>query len=433
MQVATNRSFGHEFGERLERPGWVTSFFFVLLLSGPPKFRFRDSEASLYGELDLATVVQIVVWLIAGIWLVFQVRKHIVGNRPRLVLAATHKWAALFILILTASISVSVAPAFSAFKVYQVMVLFGLGLVFVQRHGAKSCYQHMLIGLLLLCGLIVCFAFVNPDLVIVESETGVPRIVGRAIAETGIVTALGMVLLLCMGRKVLSPLSILGQASLGVLLFCSLTRSAYLVVALVGVMYLRKRFPGRRIIWPVLLLSGAIAAIVFVGLVPDFGAYRDAESVWTLSDRIGLWSHFIDRTIHDAPMLGFGFVAGGRVVGMEFEQVLGSGHSIFFEALVGGGFSALVAFLVLVGLMVRDGVWLFVRSHDRLAFAGVALLASVLCIGLIGGELDSGQIGFSFWMLVSLLPYLRRRAGVIETTQRSLVTQGNLRTLEQTT
>jgi hypothetical protein len=46
----------------------------------------------------------------------------------------------------------------------------------------------------------------------------------------------------------------------------------------------------------------------------------------------------------------------------------------------------------------------------RVAFAGAALFMVVFLIGLIGGELDAGQIGFTFWMLVSLLPYLQKQA-----------------------
>jgi hypothetical protein len=358
---------------------------------------------------------------------VFQVREHLIGKRPPLLLTATHKWALVFLMTLGASVPVSVAPAFSAFKVYQVFVLFGLGIVFVQRYGVECCYQHLLSGFAVLCALIVFFVFVNPDLVMLESETGASRIAGRGIAETGIAAALAIVLLLCLSRRVFSPLSILGHISLGVLLFCSLTRSTYLVVALVGVMYLRKRFPGRKIIWPVFLLGCAIAGVIVAGLVPDFSAYRDSESVWTLSD----WNHFISRTLDDAPILGFGFVAGTRVLGMEYEQMLGAGHSIFFEAFVGGGLSALAAFLILVGLMIRDAVWLWLRTRDRLSFTGVALLACVLSIGLIGGELDAGQIGFTFWMLVSLLPCLSRRWEAGELVPTSPISRQNLRPLEE--
>jgi len=410
MGASKTQSLAYRLGERAAAPTWTASFLYVLLLSGPPRFRFRDPGASLYGELDLAVVVNIIVWAAAGVWLLSQIRKHLVGKRPPLRLTTTHKWALVFILALAASIPVSYAPAFSAFKVYQVCVLFGLGVVFVQRYGAGACYRRMMLGLVLLCTLIVFFYFVTPDMVQVESETGAPRLVGRAIAETGIVAALAILLVVCLSKKLLAPISLLGCVSLGVLLFYSLTRSAFLVVGVFTIMYLWKRYPGKRMLRPALLLSAGIATAILAGWNPTLSAYRDPETIWTLSDRAGLWSHFITRTLEDSPMLGFGFVAGPRALGIEFHPFLGSGHSIFFEAFVGGGVTALAAFVIVFGLMVRDAVWLFFRTRDRLSFAGVALFVAVFLIGLIGGELDAGQTGFTFWMLVSLLPYLRQRA-----------------------
>ncbi len=116
---------------------------------------------------------------------------------------------------------------------------------------------------------------------------------------------------------------------------------------------------------------------------------------------------------------------------MEYNPELGSGHSIFFEAFVGGGVLALAAFLVLFFLLARDAAWLFFRSRDRLSFAGVALFTAVFLIGLIGGELDAGQVGFTFWMLVSLLPYLRERARLEQATGLRSASQLKLRVSEQ--
>ncbi len=394
----------------LAKPGLIASSVFILLLTGPPKFRFRDPESSLYQELDLATVVNAVVWVAAGVWLLWQLREHFVGKRPPLRLTTTHKWALVVILVLAASIPVSLAPALSAFKVYQVCVLFGLGIIFVQRYGARICFERMLQGYLLLCALIALFFFASPDLVVLESETGALRLAGRGIAETGIVTSLAILVLGATRKRLLAAMPALACGLLGVLLFYSLMRTAYAVVAVFFAMLLWKRYPGKKLVGLALLLAVGVFVLIVAGMVPDLNAYRDPESIWTLSDRIGLWSHFLARTLEESPWLGLGFVSGTRIAGMEFRTELGTGHSIFFEAFVGGGILALTAFLILFLLMARDAVWLFYQSRDRLAFAGVALFMAVFLIGLIGGELDSGQIGFAFWMLVSLLPYLRERA-----------------------
>jgi len=417
----------------LVEPSLLASSIFILLLTGPPKFRFRDPESSLYQELDLSTVVNAVLWVAAGVWLLWQFREHFVGKRPPLRLTTTHKWALVVILLLASSIPVSVAPALSAFKVYQVCVMFGLGIIFVQRYGARICYERTVFGYLLLCALIALFFFVSPDLVVFESETGAFRLAGRGIAETGTVSSLAIVVLVATRKRLLSAMPALACGLLGVLLFYSLNRSGYAVVVVFFVMLLWRRYPGKKLIGPVLLLTVGVLVINLAGMVPDFNAYRDPEGLLTLSGRIGLWSHFVTRTIEESPWLGFGFVSGTRVIGMEFNPQLGSGHSIFFEAFVGGGILALSAFLILVLLMARDALWLFFFSRDRLAFAGAVLFMAVFLIGLIGGELDAGQIGFTFWMLVSLLPYLRKRALLEPAVQFRVASRPRLRPSEQST
>lgn len=412
-------------------PSFLSGSIFLLLLTGPPKFRFRDPEASLYGELDVATILNLAVWMFAGIWLMWQIREHLIGRRSPLRLTMTHKWAIVVILALASSIPVSLAPALSAFKVYQVLVLFGLGVLFVQRYGARACYNRMLSGHLLLCALIGLFFVVSPDLVVLDSETGAMRVAGRGIAESGIVAAFAILLLLATRKRVLTFTTLLVSGFLGVLLFYSLMRTAYVVVAVFFAMLLLKRYPGRRLLGPALILCVCLAVTVFAGLVPDLDAYRDPESLWTLSERIGLWSHFLERTLADAKWFGFGFVSGPRAVGMEVPPMLGSGHSIFFEAFVGGGLIALSAFLILFGLMARDAIWLFFHARDRLSFTAAALLMAVFMIGLIGGELDAGQVGFTFWFLVSLLPYLRVRASLVTPAALRASRQLGLHTSEQ--
>lgn len=411
----------------------LSTLIFLLLFTGPPKFRFRDPEASLYGELDVATILNVVVWLAAGAWLSWQIRKHLAGDRPALRLTRTHKSAIVFILLLAASVPVSYAPALSAFKVFQVSVLFGLGVICVQRHGVQASCRRLLVGNLLLCALIALFYVARPDLVVLESETGAIRVAGRGIAETGIVAAFAILLLFATQRRLFTLATLLGSGFLGFLLFFSLMRTAYAVVAVFCAMLLWKRYPGKKLLGPVLLLGIVLIFITLAGLVPDFSAYRDPESLWTLSDRIGLWDHLLTRTLQDSPWLGFGFVSGTRVVGMEFHPELGSGHSIFFEAFVGGGILALSAFLVLFFHMARDAAWLFLHTRDRFSFTGAALFMAVFIIGLIGGELDAGQIGFTFWLLVSLLPTLRERAAIAQPVWPPAKSVLRLRTSEQPT
>ncbi|MCI0539901.1 MAG: hypothetical protein L0Z50_32240, partial [Verrucomicrobiales bacterium] len=90
----------HQRGPQVPTPPGFATLVFLVLLSGPPKFRFRDAEASLYGELDLATILNVLVWCVGGFWVAWQVWQHASGKRPPLKVTATHLWAMVFIALL---------------------------------------------------------------------------------------------------------------------------------------------------------------------------------------------------------------------------------------------------------------------------------------------------------------------------------------------
>ncbi|MCB7128703.1 MAG: hypothetical protein J3T61_04120, partial [Candidatus Brocadiales bacterium] len=96
-------------GKAWAKPGFVASVFFLLLFTGPPKFRFRDAEASLYGELDFASIMQILIWGVVGAWTGWQfVRRWTRGIRP-VRFRGVYSSAILFVLVLGASTFVSFA------------------------------------------------------------------------------------------------------------------------------------------------------------------------------------------------------------------------------------------------------------------------------------------------------------------------------------
>src|SRR5271156_1532682 len=103
-----------------QRAGFFAGVLFLLLFSGPPKLRLRDPTASLSGELDFSIIVNIIVWLMGGLWVVCQFYRMHRGTRQRLRLLFPQKMAALVILLLGASTFVSIAPAVTAFKAYQI-------------------------------------------------------------------------------------------------------------------------------------------------------------------------------------------------------------------------------------------------------------------------------------------------------------------------
>jgi len=48
-----------------------------LIFSGPPRLRIRDAEASLRGEVDWVVILHVVVWAFAGLWVLYQIWKHL--------------------------------------------------------------------------------------------------------------------------------------------------------------------------------------------------------------------------------------------------------------------------------------------------------------------------------------------------------------------
>src|SRR5260370_23883959 len=59
------------------QPGTIAATSLLLLIySGPPRFRIRDGEASLRGDMDWVVVLHIVVWGLAGAWVLFEIGNH---------------------------------------------------------------------------------------------------------------------------------------------------------------------------------------------------------------------------------------------------------------------------------------------------------------------------------------------------------------------
>src|SRR5271156_3707747 len=55
---------------RFGGPSLLYRILFFLLLSGPPRFRLRDPTDSLNTSLDWVVLLQVIVWGIAGCWLI---------------------------------------------------------------------------------------------------------------------------------------------------------------------------------------------------------------------------------------------------------------------------------------------------------------------------------------------------------------------------
>jgi O-antigen ligase len=391
-------------------PTIFDSLLFFLLFSGPPKFRLRDPNASLDGVIDWVVLLHIVVWALAGLWIVNRVwlSKTRVGFKP----SSLEKLSLLLVCCLSVSILFSEGPALTAFKVYQLLVTILFASVFVRRHGIRACLEGILVGSAILCAADVVAALTAPSMVFGETEFGSRRFTGELIAQTGVVGTLALVLLLSTDRKRSRLAVATGIALFGSVLLFSLMRTSYLAfVAFLllalwkapEIKLLKRVARGAFLVLPLAVVGGALAQLE---------EYRSAESVWTLSDRVGLWAYLVDTMWNKSPWFGLGYFSASRIYGQEYAQLLGAAHSVFVEVLSGGGLVSFAVFLLLWCFLLFYVFRLLREPLTATSFAVIGLLVVTCLFVFIGSELEAGPAGFTFWIIVPSVPLLcQQRAG----------------------
>lgn len=398
----TVRSFVH-------RSATITgTALFLLILSGPPKLRIRDPEASIRGEVDWVVGAHLVVWGLAGAWVLLQLAKRLQAGRPAIRLHPPQILGIGVVFGLAISTLTSAAPALTAFKVYQILVSMLFAQIFVERFGIATSLKTLLLGNTLLCGAIATCAILIPDLVWTRSEFNPDpsRLFGDRIAQTGIVSVLAVILLLTTVRKLWKPLPL----SLFVLFFSlvvlSLLRTAYITTFVFFALVLLRRpeiKPLRRVAYS---LCTFLLLLFACGFIPSLSQYRDPGTISTLGDRIGLWRHLSAVTLSESPWFGLGYYSASRIHGPEYNPGLGTAHSMFFEVLSGGGIVSFALFLALcVTLSVYAGRLLYLKK-DRFSFAVGALFIACLLFGFTEESIDSGPVAICFWCCAAMLPWL---------------------------
>jgi O-antigen ligase len=393
------------------RATFTATLLFLLIYSGPPRFRIRDGEASLRGDMDWVVVLHILVWGLAGAWILLQILKR---DRAKLLLARLRmpqKLGLVMILLLALSAAMTKAPALSAFKIYQMAVCLLFTHLFVQRFGYASCLKNIFWGTALLCGVTAVCAFLAPDLVWIASDFNPDpsRLMGL-LAPTGTVSAFAIILLLTGVRRVwrVFPLALL-SLFLALLVF-SLTRTAYVVVVGFFVLVLVKR-PNAKSLNRLAYLASAVALALYAyHSLPNLSEYRMPEAISSLDDRIGLWRYLSNVTLTQSPWWGLGYYSSSRIYGPQYNPGLGTAHSMFFEILLGGGVLSFALFAVVCTLLTVHAGYLLFKSRDRFLFAVATLFFASLLFGSMGDEIDSGPVAMCFWYSAAALPWMYQRS-----------------------
>lgn len=393
-----------------KHPPFTATALFILMLSGPPRLRFRDLDASLRGDTDWVVFLHIGVWGFAGFWVLLQIYKRMQARLPLLHVRLPQVLGLILVFCLALSIFTSDAPSLTAFKVYQILVSLLFTQIFVERFGAQAALKTMLWGNALLCITIAVCAFLTPEMVwtVSEADPHLPRLDGELIASTGVVSVFAIVLLLTTIRRMWKPAPLSLLALFFCLLILSLMRTAYITALFFFILVILRRpkiKPLRRFSYCFCLLLLTLSAF---GWIPSMSRYRSPETVWTLSDRIGLWDHLAEVTLDRSPWFGLGYYSASRIHGPEHNPLLGTAHSMFIEVLAGGGLLSLALFLALCGTLSVYAARLLYLRRDRLAFAFSTLLIACLVLGFMGETIDSGPLALAFWCAASVLPRLHR-------------------------
>lgn len=391
-----------------KHPTFIGAALFLLILSGPPRLRFRDLEASLRGETDWVVAFHLVVWGLAGLWVLVQICKRFQAKLPVLRLSLPQILGLGLVLSLAVSISASAAPALTAFKVYQTLVSLLFTQIFVERFGVRAAMKAMLWGNALLCIAIAICAFLAPDMVWSSTELNPEpaRVSGDLIAPTGVVSVLAIILLLTSVRRIWKAIPLLFFALFLSLLVFSLMRTAYITAFVFFALVVLKRpniKPLRRFAY---CLCAILLMLYAFNRIPSVSRYRSPETISTLSDRTGLWRHLTAVTLDQSPWFGLGYYSASRIYGPEYNPLLGTAHSMFFEVLSGGGLVSFALFLALCVTVSAYAVRLLYLSRDRYSFAYAALFIACLLFGFTGETIDSGPLATSFWCSAAALPLL---------------------------
>lgn len=403
--VNRDRSKDHPTGAGLTEARQPTLFavlFFFLLFSGPPTLRLRSPEDSLDAKVDLAVLVQVSVWMAAGIWVLYQIHREY-RSHSLAPLGLPNKLGLLMISFLALSTVVSDAPLLTAFKVGQMLVALLFTWIFVQRYGIAKCIDYVFLGSTMLCVAIAISALAAPDLVLFDTSDGM-RLRGDPIAVMGIVGTYSTILLFIKRRRMPPGVFWFLLALLCALLAFSLTRQAWFLVLGFLVLNFAKRSKGTFVkrLGFVLLLIFPFVFVFYI--LPALEQYRATDSIWSLTGRTDLWIYLVQVVLDRSAWIGLGYYSASRILGPDFNPGMGTAHSMLVEVLLGGGLFSLIPCLALCVVLSRKAFQFLAKGRSELEFVCGALFVVTLALGLMGGDFGYSQVGITFWSLAAALP-----------------------------
>jgi len=403
------------------RPHLVEIALFLILLSGPPHFRERDGLASVRGELDLATLLDIGLWLLGALWVFYQLHGRLLSDHRLLRLHWIQVLALTFVATLTTSVLLSSAVFLSAYKVFQMWVMLLFGMMWTLKYGVLSTLRTLLGGYLLLAIIIILTYVLDPQLVtrttwLSTSQTE-SRLLGSSVGNSGVLSLMGLILLLTLPLPKRVPrLFLLGGVGLLLFLFIEArTRSAY-AAALLYMLFLVFIHPGVRRLRLFRRVLFALSPVAIMAIVPiTEWVVREPDSVYTLSGRTQVWGYLVQLVFQHSPIVGMGFNSE-RVFTLSNTSLNGiSSHNVYLSVFFGGGLVSLGMLILLLAGLTIVTVRLVLHQRDQpAAYAVAGLLIVALAVGLVSENgVLAGAEGFTFFMLISMISVLAAQSPAV--------------------
>lgn len=388
----------------------MVALLFVMLW-GPPKFRERDIMSILDQPIDLANGIEVAVWVLGGIAMLWMLcRRMVLKLEPKLSLFLPRSMRLFLIYGIIAGFSTlySLYPPYTAYRAYQLIVaILFVTCLFAGRAGridARDALKVLYIyaGVNIILQMIMYF--VDPSLV--GSSFGSDyRLHGGPLSDYGIsAMLLGVFFLsnaLNLRKMEQRALNWLLYAASWYFLLLSKTRATMFsgIAIFAAIVLLTKGFSIRTF----LIVAIPIATLVFydLGTVVRDTLLRHREGIETLSGRLLAWEILTDA-FYKSPWIGYGYSAATRVILSPFRGVIGSAHNAFMESAIGMGIMGLVPLTLSLLFAWKECISVIVSfrnearkyKHEyRLCVQFAAVLVSVTFMGLTSGGIGGNASG----------------------------------------
>jgi len=399
-------------------PGWFLSLLFLLMLSGPPKFRQRDVLAVVDQPVDFAAGVEIAVWLLGAALVFWLFTRRAAKDHDTKVyhfLPSSMRWFLVYALIAGLSSFYSLFPPLSAYRAFQLVVAtYLIAALYGGKAGSFDLHEGLRLVYILSVLLILLQAvmyMINPYLVGSDYATGY-RFHGGTTSDYG--TSALVLGILFLSNALTRPEQFKRALNwilyIGTWMLILLTKTRITMISGVAIFLLVVLLIKGMSIRSILFLTLPVLAIIFLNVQSPVEQVllREGEGLQTWSGRLPVWEYLWDEFLK-SPLFGYGFLAGSRMILPYFPETLASAHSALFEALVGVGLVGLAPLVISLILGWKEGLlalrfthWKRLRTYRPYVHVvqAFAILVFITISGITGTGIAGNASGNVMMFLV---------------------------------